>query len=173
MPTSAADLLSAACTDADRTIDLRRRLHRHPELGLHLPRTRDGARRAAPTCRSRCTTARATTSVVAVLAGARPGPTVLLRGDMDALPVQEDTGPAVRLRGRRRDARLRARHARRDAARRRPAARRPARRSSPGGCVLMFQPGEEGYHGARFMIDEGLLDAARRRRPAAAYALHV
>ena len=32
MPTSAADLLSAAYNDADRTIDLRRRLHRHPEI---------------------------------------------------------------------------------------------------------------------------------------------
>ncbi len=39
MPTAPADLLSAAYNDADRTIDLRRRLHRHPEIGLHLPRT--------------------------------------------------------------------------------------------------------------------------------------
>ena len=33
----------------------------------------------------------------------------------------------------------------------------------------MFQPGEEGYHGARFMLEEGL---ARWRPPAAAFALH-
>ena len=39
MPTSAADLLAAAYSDADRTIDLRRRLHRRPEIGLHLPQT--------------------------------------------------------------------------------------------------------------------------------------
>ena len=39
MPTSSADLLAAAYADADRTIDLRRRLHRQPEIGLQLPKT--------------------------------------------------------------------------------------------------------------------------------------
>src|SRR2546421_7583656 len=48
-----------------------------------------------------------------------------------------------------------------------------ARRAElPGSVVFMFQPGEEGYAGAKFMIEEGVLDAAGRR-PAAAYALHV
>ncbi|MYW16721.1 M20/M25/M40 family metallo-hydrolase, partial [Streptomyces sp. SID2955] len=41
-----------------------------------------------------------------------------------------------------------------------------------GDVVLMFQPGEEGHHGARLMIEEGVLDAAGRR-PDAAYAIHV
>ncbi|MBJ7454416.1 MAG: amidohydrolase, partial [Blastococcus sp.] len=39
MATTSSALLSAAYDDADRTIDLRRRLHRQPEIGLHLPRT--------------------------------------------------------------------------------------------------------------------------------------
>ncbi len=41
-----------------------------------------------------------------------------------------------------------------------------------GNVIFMFQPGEEGFAGARLMIDEGVLDAAGER-PAAAYALHV
>ncbi|MCI4654642.1 M20 metallopeptidase family protein, partial [Sphingomonas aquatilis] len=40
----------------------------------------------------------------------------------------------------------------------------------PGTIVFMFQPGEEGYHGARFMIDDGLLAIAK---PDAAFALHI
>ncbi len=65
-------------------------------------------------------------------------------------------------------ARLRSRHAHRDALRRGPAAERPPRRLA-GRVLFMFQPGEEGHHGARFMLDEGLLDVppladGRRRR---------
>src|SRR5262249_57831191 len=48
-----------------------------------------------------------------------------------------------------------------------------ARRADlPGSVVFMFQPGEEGHGGAKFMIEEGVLDAAGKRA-AAAYALHV
>jgi hippurate hydrolase len=49
------------------------------------------------------------------------------------------------------------------------------RRAELAGRVLfMFQPGEEGFHGARYMIDEGLLDdRGPAGRPAAAYALHI
>ena len=91
---SHADLLTAAYNDADRTIDLRRRLHRQPEIGLHLPRTQATVLEALADLPVEVTTGTTTSSVVAVLRGARPGPTYLLRGDMDALPVQEDTGLA-------------------------------------------------------------------------------
>ena len=87
MPTTAADLLSAAYNDADRTIDLRRRLHRCPEVGLHLPRTQELVLEAFADLPVELTTGTSTSSVVAVLRGARPGPTYLLRGDMDGLPV--------------------------------------------------------------------------------------
>ena len=101
-----------------------------------------------------------------------PGPVVLLRGDMDALPVTEETGLPYA--------------SARSTARCTPAATTctppcwSARRSCsargsdelPGTVVFMFQPGEEGYAGARHMIDEGVLDAAGER-PVAAYALHV
>src|SRR4051795_8786767 len=175
MPTSSAALLAAASSDADRTIDLRRRLHRQPEIGLQLPRTQATVLEAFEGLPVEVTTGRSTTSVVAVLRGARPGPTYLLRGDMDALPVHEDTGLefASEVTG--------AMHAcghdthvamllgatdllleRRDALR--------------GRVLLMFQPGEEGYSGARLMLEEGLLDvpADDRFGPVrGAFAIHI
>src|SRR5688572_13736651 len=89
---STSELLSAAYNDADRTIDLRRRLHRQPEIGLQLPRTQATVLEALAELPIEVTTGTTTSSVVGVLRGARPGPTYLLRGDMDALPVHEDTG---------------------------------------------------------------------------------
>ncbi|MCW2509142.1 MAG: Amidohydrolase, partial [Modestobacter sp.] len=85
-------LLAAARADADRTVDLRRRLHRQPEIGLHLPATQATVLAAFADLPIEVTTGTSTSSVVGVLRGARPGPTYLLRGDMDALPVHEDTG---------------------------------------------------------------------------------
>jgi amidohydrolase len=170
--TTAADLLAAARADADRTVDLRRRLHRRPEIGLHLPATQATVLEAFADLPIEVTTGTSTSSVVGVLRGARPGPTYLLRGDMDALPVREDTGlpfasevpgvmhacghdthvamllGAARLLAERRDALV-------------------------GQVVFMVQPGEEGYHGARFMLDEGLLDVVPGAPVSGAFALHV
>jgi hippurate hydrolase len=172
MPTSAADLLSAAYSDADRTIDLRRRLHRRPEIGLHLPRTQEMVLEAFADLPVEITTGTSTSSVVAVLRGARPGPTYLLRGDMDGLPVTEDTGlpfasehpgamhacghdthvamllGAARLLAERRD-------------------------ELAGQVVFMVQPGEEGCHGARYMLAEGLLDVVPGVPVSGAFALHI
>ncbi len=54
LKTGRMDLLAAARADADRTVDLRRRLHRRPEVGLHLPETQAMVLEAlAPTCRTR------------------------------------------------------------------------------------------------------------------------
>ena len=61
-------------------------------LGLDLPVTRDAVLAALADLPLQVHLGRAVTSVVAVLEGSRPGPTVLLRGDMDALPLHEDTG---------------------------------------------------------------------------------
>ena len=110
------------------------------------------------------------TSVVATLEGARPGPAILLRADMDALPVHEETGLgfASEVEG--------VMHAcGHDAhvAMLVGAARLLARRREQlaGHVVFMFQPGEEGYHGARVMIEEGLLDGPNK--PDAAFGIHV
>ena len=84
-----ADLLTAAYNGADRTIHLRRRLHRQPEIGLQLPRTQATVLDAFAELPIEVTVGTSTTSVVGVLRGARPGPTYLLRADMDALPVHE------------------------------------------------------------------------------------
>src|SRR4051812_48504228 len=171
MPTS-ADLLSAAYNDADRTIDLRRRLHRHPEIGLHLPQTQATVLAALAGLPIEVTTGRSTTSVVAVLRGARPGPTYLLRGDMDALPVHEDTGLpfASEVPG--------AMHAcghDTHVAMLLGAARLLSERRDllAGQVVFMVQPGEEGFHGARYMLDEGLLDVVPEAPVSGAFALHI
>jgi hippurate hydrolase len=96
---------------------------------------------------------------------------VLLRGDMDALPVTEETGlpyasavpGAMHACGHDLHTAMLAGAARLLCARREALA---------GNVIFMFQPGEEGYAGARHMIREGVLDAAGSR-PVAAYALHV
>jgi amidohydrolase len=115
-----------------------------------------------------------TDSVVAVIEGARPGPTILLRADMDGLPLSEDTGLEFAsenvgvMHGCGHDTHV---------AMLLGAARLLVeRRDALGGRVLlMFQPGEEGYHGARFMIEEGLLeDGPHGAGPVArAFAIHI
>ncbi|PXY34392.1 amidohydrolase [Prauserella sp. PE36] len=144
------------------TIALRRRLHRHPEIGLSLPRSQEAVLAAIDDLPLEITRGRSTTSVTAVLRGARPGPAVLLRGDMDALPMPEDTGAefASEVAG--------AMHAcghDTHVAMLASAARLLAGHTEElaGSVVFMFQPGEEGYHGARHMIHEGVLDAAGSR----------
>ncbi|TFV89372.1 amidohydrolase [Blastococcus sp. CT_GayMR20] len=172
MPTSAADLLSAAYNDADRTIDLRRRLHRHPEVGLHLPRTQELVLEALADLPVDVTTGKSTTSVVGVLRGARPGPTYLLRADMDALQVHEDTGLpfASEVPG--------AMHAcghDTHVAMLLGAARLLAERRDDltGQVVFMLQPGEEGLHGARYMLEEGLLEVVPEAPVSGAFAMHT
>lgn len=150
---------------------LRRDLHRIPEMGLHLPLTQARVLAALEGLGLEVSTGEGLSSVVAVLRGARPGPAVLLRGDMDALPVAEDSGedftseqPGVmhacghdlHVAGLVGAARLLARR----------------RTELAGSVVLMFQPGEEGEHGARVMIEQGVLEAAGER-VVAAYGLHV
>jgi hippurate hydrolase len=169
---AAADLLAAARADADRTIDLRRRLHRQPEIGLHLPRTQATVLEAFADLPIEVTTGTSTSSVVGVLRGARPGPTYLLRGDMDALPVHEDTGLsfASEVPGAMHACGHDAHVAMLLGAARLLCERRDA---FSGQVVFMVQPGEEGYHGARFMLDEGLLDVVPEAPVSGAFALHV
>ena len=156
-----------------RTVALRRALHRQPELGLTLPRTREAVLAELADLPLQIHCGRAVSSVVGVLDGAQPGPTVLLRADMDALPLQEDSELPFRSQV---DGVMHACGHDTHVAMLTAAARLLAgrREQLAGRVVLMFQPGEEGFHGARHMIDEGLLDRhGPGGRPATAFALHV
>jgi len=156
---------------ADDLAQLRHEIHREPEIGLDLPRTQQKVLAALDGLPLELTVGRALSSVTAVLRGARPGRTVLLRGDMDALPVSERTGLAYssQIDGAMHACGHDLHTAMLTGAARLLSARQPG---LAGNVIFMFQPGEEGFAGARLMIDEGVLDAAGER-PAAAYALHV
>lgn len=164
------ELVRAARTLQPHTVALRRALHRHPEQGLRLPETQSAVLRALADLPVQMHTGRSVSSVVGVIEGARAGPTVLLRADMDALPVTEESGVpfssqtpgsmhacghdthvAMLVSA----ARLIAEH----------------RDELAGRVLLMFQPGEEGFHGARYMLEEGLLELAGT--PECALALHI
>ncbi|GAA3090160.1 M20 family metallopeptidase [Streptomyces roseofulvus] len=162
---------SDAQAHADTLIALRHDLHRAPELGLDLPHTQRRVLDALAGLPLEITLGKRLTSVTAVLRGGRPGPAVLLRGDMDALPVHEDTGVpyASGTPGRMHACGHDLHTAGLVGAARLLAARRD---ELPGDVVFMFQPGEEGMGGAGLMIEEGVLDAAGPR-VVAAYALHV
>lgn len=151
-------------------------MHADPEVGLHLPRTQARVLEALKGLDLEIILGKATSSVVAVLRGGATEapvgtrPAVLLRGDMDALPVTELTGiPFASTNG--------AMHAcghDLHTAGLIGAARllSSVHDRLPGDVIFMFQPGEEGHNGAEVMLEEGVLSAAGRR-PDAAYALHV
>jgi hippurate hydrolase len=138
-------------------IKLRRSIHAEPEIGLDLPRTQRKVLDALEGLPLEISLGEGLSSVTAVLRGGKPGRTVLLRGDMDALPVTERSGVhdlhtamlagAARLLSARQD-------------------------ELAGNVIFMFQPGEEGPGGCQIMVAEGVLEAAGER-PVAAYALHV
>ncbi|GAA3827245.1 M20 family metallopeptidase [Sphaerisporangium flaviroseum] len=164
-------LREAANDISSELVRLRHALHREPELGLDLPRTQEKVLGALAGLPLEVTTGKRLSSVTAVLRGAVPGPTVLLRGDMDALPVAERSGAPVvsDLAGRMHACGHDLHTTMLAGAAHLLAARRDR---LAGDVVFMFQPGEEGAGGAKIMIEEGVLDASGQR-PVAAYALHV
>lgn len=149
-------------------IELRRAIHAEPELGLDLPKTTAKVKAALAGLPLEIREGPSTTGVMAVLRGPANGRTVLLRGDMDALPLTEDTGltftslheGAMHACGHDTHVAMLAGAARALCERRDRLA---------GTVMFMFQPGEEGWHGARHMIEDGLLDPL----PDAAFALHI
>ena len=170
-PTTLTALRTEAAAQLTQVAALRHALHRVPELGLRLPRTQALVLDALAGLDLEVTTGTALDSVVAVLRGGRPGPAVLLRGDMDALPLTEGSGEEFTSQH---PGRMHACGHDLHVAGLVGAAQLLASRRAelPGTVVLMFQPGEEGDGGARIMIEEGVLDAAGSR-VVAAYALHV
>jgi hippurate hydrolase len=166
-------VLDAAAGQLDDAVDLRRRIHERPELGNDLPITQAAVLEALDGLPLAISTGTTTSSVVAILDGSEPGPTILLRGDMDALPMPEDTGldyasgvdGAMHACG----------HDAHTAMLASAAKLLSARRGALAGRVaFMFQPGEEGHDGARLMLEEGLLaEVATGAEPVSmAFALH-
>ena len=160
----------------DDIVRLRHDLHREPEIGLQLPRTQEKVLKALDGLPYEITLGKDTTSVTAVLRGgatyaSAEKPVVLLRADMDGLPVQETTGVDYTSRV---DGAMHACGHDLHTSMLAGAATLLAERRDKlaGDVVLMFQPGEEGFDGASYMINEGVLDAAGRRADTA-YGMHV
>ncbi|HVY89389.1 MAG TPA: M20 family metallopeptidase [Hyphomonadaceae bacterium] len=149
-------------------IELRRAIHMEPEVGLHTPLTTAKAKKALEGLPLEYIEGPSTTGFIAVLRGPSNGRTVLLRGDMDALPMHEDTG--LEFSSHHENAMHACGHDTHVAMLVAAARALCAQRDKLAGTVqFMFQPGEEGWHGARYMLDDGLIDPL----PDAAFALHV
>ena len=155
-------------------VELRRRFHQIPEVGLELPQTQALVVEALEGLPLEITLGKSVSSVTAVLRGTKQSTgerkVVLLRGDMDALPIEEATGldfastnGAMHACGHDLHMTMLIGAARELCARRDELA---------GDVVFMFQPGEESVDGASYMIEEGILEAAGRKADHA-YAIHV
>ncbi|SFS12125.1 hippurate hydrolase [Agrococcus baldri] len=170
---TASSIDEAAASIEQRMIALRHALHRDPEVGLDLPRTQRKVLDELADLPLEITLGQDCSSITAVLrgSGGPDAPAVLLRADMDALAVDEQSGVpyasevpgAMHACGHDLHTAMLAGAARILAER---------RHELPGDVVLMFQPGEEMHDGGAVMVREGVLDAAGRRADAA-YALHV
>ncbi len=152
----------------DELISLRRDFHQHPELGFQEYRTAQIVADYLERCGLKVKRGVAKTGVVGLLEGSAPGPTLLLRADMDALPIQEenevpyksinngimhacghDAHTAILLIA----AKILSDY----------------RKEIKGNIKFVFQPNEE-VGGAKLMIEEGVLE---NPRVDAALALHL
>ena len=164
------DFRGRAAAIQGRLVQLRRTLHRIPEIGLDLPLTQECVAAALEPFPVRIVRGVRCSSITAVLEGAEPGPVTLVRGDMDALPIAEESGEPFASTNGNMHACGHDLHT--------AALIGAVRLLSdvvevlPGTVVFMFQPGEEGYAGARVMLEEGLLEVAGEA-PSTAFATHV
>lgn len=151
----------------DRLVAWRRAFHRHPELGFKEHKTAEAIAGELQGLGLSVRTGVAETGVVGVLEGGIGGPTVMLRFDMDALPIEEETGAEYAsqasglMHACGHDGHMaiglgvaHLLHSIRD--------------QIPGAVKLVFQPGEEGLGGAERMVEEGVLED-----PAFDYALGI
>ncbi len=167
----ASELIAQARSLQDGVVTLRRELHRSPEIGNYLPATRAIVEAALEDLPLDLHRHDRTSGIVAVLRGDKDGPATLLRGDMDALRMPEDTG--LEFASENTGVMHACGHDLHTAMLVGAARLLTDRRAElPGPVVLMFQPGEEGHHGARIMLEEGLLDVVSPL-PARAFAIHV
>ncbi len=151
------------------TRDLRRDFHRHPELGFQEVRTAGVVARELTDLGLEVTTGVGKTGVVATLEGGRQESVVLVRFDMDALPIQEETGaeyasqtPGVM---------HACGHDGHTAIGLAVARMLESHKDELGGTIkFVFQPAEEGLGGAEAMVADGVLD---NPRPDLCLSLHL
>lgn len=141
----------------DGMIDLRRDFHQFPELAFKEERTSLTIARHLTELGLQVKTAVAETGVVGILEGKGPGRTLLLRADMDALPIQEQNEVSYRSKNK---GRMHAcAHDGHMAILLTAATILSGHRDAFSGQIkFVFQPGEEGYAGAREMISEGVME---------------
>lgn len=164
------DTLEAARALQNDVVDLRRAIHAEPELGNELPATTAKVEAALAGLPLDIRRSASSTSLVATLSGGKSGKRILLRADMDALPMPEDNDLpfASRTAGRMHAcghdshtamlvgaAKLLCQH----------------QDNLAGTVDFFFQTGEEGHFGAKVVLDEGLFEAPNE--PDAVFALHI
>lgn len=164
--TVTAQISESLLTDV---VALRRDLHMHPELGFEEHRTAGIAADRLRRLGFDVHTGIGRTGVVGVIKGRKPGSTVMLRADMDALPILEENTHAYRSRA---DGKMHAcGHDGHVAMLLGAAELIAAGKDDLAGTVcLLFQPAEEGHGGARAMIEDGVLERFGIQR---AYGLHL
>jgi len=163
------ELLDAARRLKPQLVEDRRVIHQHPELAYQEVRTAARVAERLTAIGIPHRTGVAETGVIGIIEGARPGRTVILRGDMDALPILEET--PVSFKSETPGVMHACGHDSHTAMLLGAAQLLFDRRDQLAGTVkLMFQPAEEGGGGARRMLEEGLLEG-----PAvgAAFMIHV
>lgn len=162
-------ILDEALAIGDETIAIRRDFHRHPELGLEEVRTAGIVAEKLHELGLEVTTGVGKTGVVGLLRGQKESPVLLLRFDMDALPILEETGVNYASQS---PGKMHACGHDSHVAVGLSAAKLLASRkeSLPGTIKFVFQPGEEGAGGAELMVEEGVLD---NPRPDYSMAMHV
>jgi hippurate hydrolase len=163
------DVLTQAKAMLPELQALRRRLHQIPEFGLELPKTLEVILQQISGL-GEITTSKEISSAVLHIKGEQPGATVLLRADMDALAVIEDTNLDYSSTNGYMHACGHDLHMAMGVG----AAKILSSRKSEikGDVIIFFQPGEEGHHGADVMIDQGDLMVSGNK-PIRAYGLHV
>jgi amidohydrolase len=148
---------------------MRRDFHAHPELGFQEMRTAGIVAKELTALGLEVHTGVGGTGVVALLEGAKPGPVVLVRADMDALPIREETGASYASQNP--GVMHACGHDGHTAVLLTVAKLLNAHRNELTGTVkFMFQPAEEGMGGAEKMIEEGVLE---NPKVDVALALHV
>jgi len=154
---------------AEEAVALRRDLHAHPELGFCETRTAGIVAERLRALGYEVHERIGTTGVVGLIRGRTPGRTIMLRADMDALPMTEERDHAYR--SQTAGVMHACGHDGHVAILLSAAALIAGRRDELAGTVaLVFQPAEEGLGGARVMVEEGLIERFGIER---AYGLHL